>query len=872
METDAAWMSTTWHKHPVPTSWGMEVQKHLLIHGKEQQLYACAFLLAGRAKVLGKMQEVCAPLYLIPANLTQEKDVFMAELDYAGMVVNPAFADVLQQDEASEDSLFQQLQHRLPTGSLGFDTLHAMEKALSDLALPVGLEGLYDFPIALSMTALKEAVKAQSKGFRLIPALGLGVTDKQIGSLGVLNELGAMAASTAFSPTIQALFTHNPVKTLQKGNAPILLPVTLSSSQEAILRTCATETISVVNGPPGTGKSFTIAAIAADRLSKGESVLIAAKNMQAVEVIADKLERDFQLQGVPIRATQKEYRQHLRKRLRNWLRGIGLPKVDQRLLNRQQRDITVLHQKMDKLIRHAAQQHKDELLYGQLEGLANANWQQALQRWILRVKMARNRPFWALMDDLETHTQTSHAEGGKYLITLFHHRLRDGLKHHRRDMQLLWEGLKARSGNEKESYWQDVRFSKVLYALPVWLINSTNVHQVLPLETGLFDLVIIDEASQSDIASALPLLQRAKRAVIVGDPNQLRHISFLSHDQQHKFARQFDLQDFKPQAHLSFRDTSLLDLAFDRVASQDQVHLLDEHFRSLPGIIAFSNQRFYQSALKIMTATPQNSVETSVFIHKTPGVRLVSGQNREEAAAIISAVRVLVEEEAMLAPQLCQSIGLLSPFRAQVDLLKQQCEEQFSAEILERHRILVGSPYAFQGEERDVMFLSWCIDPKSTAGVHLYLNKEDVFNVSITRARVAQHLYISIETSQLPAQNLLRDYLESCVAESLPSVQKISPIDDFMRAVLDFLEAKGFDNYIINYPIAGMEIDIVVIHQNQSFCLDLVGYPGPYQHALPLARWKMLGRIGLRGFALPYSQWIRNREVCEEALLAFLQC
>ena len=870
LETDPAWASRTWHKHPVPTSWGTDLHKHLLIYGKEQQLYAGAFMLVGRAKVLGKAQEVCSPLYLIPGDLTREDDVFMVELDYAGMVVNPAFADVLQQGETLGEHLYQQLQHRLPTNSLGFDTLQAIEKTFGDLGLPVSLDGLYDFPLALGLSELKTRVQAQRDGFHLLPVLGLGVMDKQTGSLGVLNELGAMASAEEFSPVIRALFSAGKVKRKKRGFSPILLPVTLSVNQEAILRASATETISLVNGPPGTGKSFTIAAIAADRLSKGESVLIAAKNMQAVEVIADKLERDFQLPGVPIRATQKEYRKYLRKRLKNWLYGMGLNRVHQKELDLQKSSIERLHLKIHRLTNKAMDQGENEQRYGRISKQTNVTWRQTIQHWMLRAKIKRGPPFWELMDDIETLIQDSHAEGSNYLTTLFNQRLQHALKRYRADLQWLWEALRSRSGNEKEAYMQGVNFSKVLHALPIWLVNSANVHQVLPLEVGLFDLLIIDEASQSDIASALPLLQRAKRAVIVGDPNQLRHVSFLSHDQQNRFARQFGLADYKPKAHLSFRDTSLLDLVADRLASQDQVQMLDEHFRSLPGIIAFSNERFYDSRLKIMTATPQNIAEMSVFIHKIEGKRQASGQNRAEADAIVLKVKSLVAAEAALEVPLCQSIGLLSPFRGQVDLLKRIFEEQFSVEVLQRHRILIGSPYDFQGEERDVMFLSWTIDPASVAGIYLYLNREDVFNVSITRARVAQHLYTSLPASQMPVKNLLRDYLESCEAKSGAVTPSEHLMDDFMQEVLRFLEDRGFHHYLVNYPIAGMEIDLVVMHQGKTFCIDFIGYPGPYQKPLPLARWKMLGRVGLPGFALPYSQWLLKRQLCEDALLRFL--
>jgi superfamily I DNA and/or RNA helicase len=80
--------------------------------------------------------------------------------------------------------------------------------------------------------------------------------------------------------------------------------------------------------------------------------------------------------------------------------------------------------------------------------------------------------------------------------------------------------------------------AQVANVMPGWAVTSLSAKGRVPFESGLFDLVVIDEASQCDIASVLPLLFRAKRAVIIGDPQQLRHISRLTaaNDQAFKVA------------------------------------------------------------------------------------------------------------------------------------------------------------------------------------------------------------------------------------------------------------------------------------------------------------------------------------------------
>ncbi len=870
-EGDSVWASDTWRRHPVPTAWGAVVHKHLLIHGKEQQLYAGAFMLVGRIKQLGKIREVCAPLYLVPAQIDQSNDVFMVELDYSGMVINPAFAEALGQDEAAAAGLYEQLQQLLPARSLGFDEQNAIENAIKTLHLPIVAQDLYDFPLTSDAQQLGAQVQAQQSGFSLLPILGLGVVEKPSGSLGVLNELKQLAESASCSSAIRYLFNEGLQNNKPRKPQEVLLPATLSESQRAILRSSERETLTVVNGPPGTGKSFTIAAIAAHQLSIGGSVLIAAKNIQAVEVIADKLERDFRLKGVPVRASQADYRGHLRKRLRAWLQGSDLNR-DPYKLKKLQSEMAVIDSNIKQLSKKIAQLMEDECLLGAWLLQNDLTLLDRLKKWAIELKIKRQRPIWQLIDELEQQQQASRNKGSLLLTAIFYDRLNHALQWQRQHLQKLLEALKTSSGNEKERYFQGIKFSKVLQAMPIWLVNSVHVHAVLPLEKELFDLVIIDEASQSDIASALPLLQRAKRAVIVGDPKQLRHLSFLSTEQQNKFLQYFGLEALMSKKRYSFRDASILDLAFDSALSQTQVHILDEHFRSLPGIIGFSNQRFYDDGLKIMTATPQNLEEACVFVHSIRGKRTASGQNTAEVEHITEQVVALIETEAKIGidDHLCQSVGILSPFRAQVDLLKKTIAARCTAEAMLRHRILIGSPFDFQGEERDIMFISYVLDATSAPGAFTFLNREDVFNVSITRARSRQHLYVSAHAYDMPTGNLLRSYMEFLAKRSTPLLHGKAPLDAFMSEVITFLKRRGVGHLMSHYPIAGMDIDLIVVHQGKTYCIDLVGHPGTYQKAMPLARWNMLERVGLRGFMLPYRLWHSDRAGCEAALDMFL--
>lgn len=112
------------------------MQANLYLHGKEEQLYCHAFFLLGRTSVLGKSRQVCAPLYLIPAELQQEADVYQVQLDFDGTILNPAIAEVLLNEVSNgnrQGSLHQLLADELPLPPFNFEALHQLEDSLSVL-------------------------------------------------------------------------------------------------------------------------------------------------------------------------------------------------------------------------------------------------------------------------------------------------------------------------------------------------------------------------------------------------------------------------------------------------------------------------------------------------------------------------------------------------------------------------------------------------------------------------------------------------------------------------------------------------------------------------------------------------------------------
>jgi very-short-patch-repair endonuclease len=284
-------------------------------------------------------------------------------------------------------------------------------------------------------------------------------------------------------------------------------------------------------------------------------------------------------------------------------------------------------------------------------------------------------------------------------------------------------------------------FPKVARILPCWAVTSLSARGRLPFEPGFFDLVVIDEASQCDIASALPLLYRAKRAVIIGDPLQLKHVSTVAPQQDRLMLAAHGLAE--GHAAWAYSVNSLFDLARSWCRYEDIVNLRDHH-RSHRDIISFSNRHFYRGALRIATdherlKRPQaegGSFAAAVRWQDVKGkvVRPAGGGalNGPEAEAVLAEVRKLVVDRGYNG-----AIGVVTPFRAQANRIRTLVhQDRELTHRLAALQFVVDTVHGFQGDERDVIFFSPVVSAGTNEGMLRFLkNHGNLFNVAITRAR-----------------------------------------------------------------------------------------------------------------------------------------
>lgn len=867
IEDDEELINNQYPKLGLPDEYAEEVVKMAKLYQKEKELLYCSLFLLGSETSLGKARKLCAPLLLFPAEIKRGDEFYFVSLDKENVRVNSSALSILTQenDHISEVDLIREF----PEFPFDYGAVGDIGRLLKKHFPKLDTESLLLFPELWNEKKIKRQLQPKQRKkiefFKLIPASGLGMINRSSETYGVLSELEQLEEALEFSKPLRGVFEGVEPVSRSKGPVPSL-PTVLNEAQKRAVYNSRSETLSLVVGPPGTGKSYSIACMALDHLMRGESVLITSKQDEAVNVVAEKISQLLDDDRVFIRGGSKRNRIKMAKRLRELLHK-PLPRTGD-LKFSLQGDFKKVNQELQKLQTRLQKKLDQEI--GWSEDLMSSEFSDKLMSLLRKSVHRLYSPHWKVLEELTATLNERMRMSRKMILASYNDSLFHLLKRNRKTLQNLYNGLQAKQSSQRDSLYGELDFNLLLKAFPIWLCRLSELYRILPQQKELFDLVIIDEASQCDMATSLAAVQRAKRVVICGDPNQLRHASFLSKDQMLQVADSCGLSG-SVLKKFNFREKSFLDMLSQNLESQDQVTFLDEHYRSVPEIISFSNKEFYSDSLRVMTERPIHSSGLGNYFVKTSGMRNDKGVNEAEAEQILQRVKEIVQDEDDLDPGLKSSIGILSPFRDQTDYLAKNLVRQFSTDSIHNHRIMTGTAYAFQGEERDVMFLSFAVDANSHHAALMHLNKADVFNVSITRAKGRQYIYHSIGVKDLPINHYLRLYLEQLKNGSLGKLETVEEHshDEFLHAVQQLLESLGF-KYWTYYSIAGVPIDLLVKTEKEFKGIDLIGYPGIYRDALSVERFKILGRAGIPVFPLAYTFWKFRQDECERELKLFL--
>ena len=408
-------------------------------------------------------------------------------------------------------------------------------------------------------------------------------------------------------------------------------------------------------------------------------------------------------------------------------------------------------------------------------------------------------------------------------------------------------------------------------AVPVWIMPLSRVAENFDPRTTRFDVVIIDEASQADVMALLAVFL-AHKCIVVGDHEQVSP-SAVGQDLGVVEHLIDEFLEGIPNRHLYDEKTSIYDLA--RQSFGGTIRLV-EHFRCVPEIIQFSNQLSYEGAIRPLRDASKVELKPHVIAHRVSGALSYSKENTEEAEETAALV-IAASEQPEYADKTFGVISLVGDEQAyKIDLLlrKHLSEEEFKLQF----NILCGNPAQFQGDERDVVFLS--VVDTSDGGV-LRIREEPMFkqrfNVAASRAKDQMWVVHSIDPrSHLKPGDLRRRLIEYAedpyrVLKALESVESNTE-SPFEREVAAQLVRAGF-KVIPQWRVGHYRIDLVVEGNGRRIAIECDGdkFHPIERLADDMARQAVLERVGWTFVRIRGSQYFRHPDEAMKFVLGKLR-
>lgn len=403
-------------------------------------------------------------------------------------------------------------------------------------------------------------------------------------------------------------------------------------------------------------------------------------------------------------------------------------------------------------------------------------------------------------------------------------------------------------------------------AVPAWIMTVNKAMESLDPANNSFDVVIIDEASQSDI-STLGIVYLAKKVIIVGDDKQVSPMAVGVDIDKMNALRDMYIKDIIPGWHLYDAKTSLYDIA----ATTFQPLMLKEHFRCHPDIIGYSNRLSYDYKIKPLRDAGTCKVSPPVVKFRVDdGMR--SGRqktNVKEAESIVALMMACIEQKEYHELTF-GAISLLGDEQAQK--IQQIILQRIDPTVIEQRRIMCGNASHFQGDERDVVFLS-IVDsneddgPLNMAGEGSGQSRKQRYNVAASRAKDQLWVVHSLDyTKDLKSGDLRRDLLE--YAENPQAFARLAEMvtaaaeSPFEEAVGKSLVAAGY-HIVQQWLVGAYRIDMVVLYNGNSVAIECDGelfHSGDEKIRADMERQTILERIGWRFIRIRGSEYYRNPE------------
>ena len=323
----------------------------------------------------------------------------------------------------------------------------------------------------------------------------------------------------------------------------------------------------------------------------------------------------------------------------------------------------------------------------------------------------------------------------------------------RKTLITLSKALLQNNKVKREKILKTIDFDCVFDLMPCVCINLQNLGDILPLEKGQWDLVLIDEAAQCTTNIAISAMYRAQKMAVFSDRAQLAPLIWLERKKEQAFFTKFDVpQDL--QLSWSYTKNSLFDFcSFYAEASV----LLDTHYRCVANLMEFPNREFYNNSCKIVKPAKDGAIK-KIFIE---GAKMETQKhlNYKEAEKAIELLKKIIKECKQKGEK--KSIGLICPFSNMAKYVQNKILEEISYNDIEDFEILASSIYSFQGSEKDIILWLTTITNDSHRAMRTFLENKHTFCVACTRAK--EQMYVLYSATNLNG-GLLDRYLNSIPA------------------------------------------------------------------------------------------------------------
>lgn len=477
------------------------------------------------------------------------------------------------------------------------------------------------------------------------------------------------------------------------------------------------------------------------------------------------------------------------------------------------------------------------------------------------------------------------------------------LKESQRQHLIAWANAVKRigkgSGKYANKHRKDARehMKECRTAIPAWIMPIHRVVESIKIRPGMYDVIIVDEASQSG-PEALFLQYIAKKIIVVGDDKQIAPESVGQDRGTVNALREKYISDLPLKNEIG-PDSSF----FDYTRIKFNAHIgLREHFRCMPEIIQFSNNLCYQNEplipLRQFGGDKITPVVEAVYVE----AGYISGSstkkiNISEANKIVDRIESLTKDEKYSG----KTIGVISLMgNAQARYIENLIMERLDEKTIEKREIICGDAYAFQGDERDLIFLSMVSsnigknNENLRIGVLSKTSDERRFNVAASRARDQLVLFHSVNLNDLSSSCLRHQLLNYCINPKLEQetigdlnidelrktarsvdrsiVKPEKPFDSWFEVDVFFkIHDRGF-RVIPQYQVAGKSIDLVVEGMQGRIAVECDGdhWHGPDVYAADLERQRQLERCGFKFWRIRESTFYADQEESMESLWTLL--